>query len=67
MNFINGLFEESKTDKWNDVHDPSTQSLLSRVPETTENEFERAVGAAKLAFESWRRTSVLTRQKFALE
>ena len=67
MNFISGQFEESQTDKWNDVNDPSTQSLLSRVPETTEEEFERAVGSAKKAFESWRRTSVLTRQKFALE
>jgi len=67
MNFIGGRFEESKADKWNDVNDPSTQSLLSRVPETTEEEFERAVGSAKQAFESWRRTSVLTRQKFALE
>jgi len=66
-NFISGHFEESKTDKWNDVNDPSTQSLLSRVPETTEEEFERAVASAKKAFESWRRTSVLTRQKFALE
>jgi malonate-semialdehyde dehydrogenase (acetylating)/methylmalonate-semialdehyde dehydrogenase len=57
--FINGLFEENKADKWNDVNDPSTQPLLSRVPETTE---EFVVSA-----ESWGRTSVLTRQKFALE
>jgi malonate-semialdehyde dehydrogenase (acetylating)/methylmalonate-semialdehyde dehydrogenase len=67
MNFIGGRFEESRADKWNDVHDPSTQTVLSRVPETTEEEFERAVAAAKTAFEGWRRTSVLTRQKFALE
>lgn len=67
MNFIGGRFEESKTDKWNDVNDPSTQTLLSRVPETTEEEFEQAVASAKNAFEGWRRTSVLTRQKFALE
>jgi hypothetical protein len=64
--FIDGLFEESKADKWNNLNDPSTQSLLSRVPETAE-EFERAVVSAKKAFESWRRTSMLTRQKFALE
>jgi malonate-semialdehyde dehydrogenase (acetylating)/methylmalonate-semialdehyde dehydrogenase len=66
MNFIDGLFEESKADKWNNLNDPSTQSLLSRVPETTE-EFERAIVSAKKTFESWRRTSVLTRQKLALE
>jgi len=67
MNFIGGRFEESKADMWNDVNDPSTQTLLSRVPETTEEEFERAVASAKKAFEGWRRTSVLTRQRFALE
>ena len=66
-NFIGGRFEESKADKWNDVNDPSTQTLLSRVPETTEEEFERAVASAKEAFEGWRRTTVLTRQRFALE
>jgi len=64
--FIGGLVEESKADKWNDMNDPITQSLLSSVLETTKEEFERAVGSAK-AFESWRRASVLTRQKFALE
>jgi malonate-semialdehyde dehydrogenase (acetylating)/methylmalonate-semialdehyde dehydrogenase len=64
MNFIDGLFEESKADKWNNLNDPSTQSLLSRVPETTEEEFERLVVFAKKA---WRRTSVLMGQRFALE
>jgi malonate-semialdehyde dehydrogenase (acetylating) / methylmalonate-semialdehyde dehydrogenase len=66
-NYIGGSFVESKANKWIDVHDPSTQSVLSRVPETTENEFEDAVGAAKEAFETWRRTSVLTRQRFVME
>jgi malonate-semialdehyde dehydrogenase (acetylating)/methylmalonate-semialdehyde dehydrogenase len=61
MDFIDGLFEESKTDKWNNLNDPSTQPLLSRVPETTEK-LDRAVVSAKKAFESWRRTSILTRQ-----
>jgi malonate-semialdehyde dehydrogenase (acetylating) / methylmalonate-semialdehyde dehydrogenase len=58
---------ESKASKWIEVHDPSTQTVLSRVPETTESEFEDAVGAAKEAFKSWRKTSVLTRQRFAME
>ena len=45
----------------------STQTLLSRVPETTASEFDQAVEAAKEAFKTWSRTSVLTRQRFALE
>ncbi|KAJ7615001.1 Methylmalonate-semialdehyde dehydrogenase [Roridomyces roridus] len=66
-NFIGGEFLESKTDKWIDVLDPATQTLLSRVPETTADEFESAVQAASKAFKGWKATSVLKRQRFALE
>lgn len=66
-NFIDGEFKESTTTKWIEVLDPSTQTLLSRVPETTAEEFESAVEAASKAFESWRTTSVLKKQRFALE
>ncbi|KAJ7596880.1 methylmalonate-semialdehyde dehydrogenase [Mycena floridula] len=66
-NFIGGEFTESKTSSWIDILDPSSQTLLSRVPQTTPGEFEQAVDAAATAFKSWRLTSVLTRQKFALE
>ena len=41
--------------------------MLTRVPETTSSEFEDAVGAASQAFKTWSRTSVLTRQRVALE
>ncbi|KAI0051646.1 methylmalonate-semialdehyde dehydrogenase [Auriscalpium vulgare] len=66
-NFIGGEFVESKTAEWIDVVDPSTQTLLTRVPETTSAEFEQAADAASEAFKSWSKTSVLTRQRFALE
>ncbi|KAJ7042390.1 Aldehyde/histidinol dehydrogenase [Mycena alexandri] len=66
-NFIGGEFVESKTTDWIDVLDPSTQTLLSRVPQTTATEFDQAVDAASKAFKSWSRTSVLGRQRFALE
>ncbi|KAJ3779069.1 methylmalonate-semialdehyde dehydrogenase [Lentinula raphanica] len=66
-NFIGGEFVESKTADWIDVVDPSTQTLLSRVPQTTETEFRQAVDAASEAFKSWSKTSVLGRQRFAIE
>jgi malonate-semialdehyde dehydrogenase (acetylating) / methylmalonate-semialdehyde dehydrogenase len=66
-NYISGEFSESKTDKWIQVLDPSTQTPLSKVPETTEEEFNRAVEAASDAFKTWSSTSILTRQRFALE
>jgi malonate-semialdehyde dehydrogenase (acetylating)/methylmalonate-semialdehyde dehydrogenase len=45
----------------------STQTLLSRVPQTTSAEFDQAVEAASQAFQSWSRTSVIRRQRFAIE
>ncbi|RDB29081.1 Methylmalonate-semialdehyde dehydrogenase [acylating], mitochondrial [Hypsizygus marmoreus] len=65
-NFIGGEFVESKASEWVDVVDPSTQTLLSRVPQTTAHEFEQAVDAASQAFQTWSRTSVLSRQKFVI-
>ncbi|GAB1525374.1 hypothetical protein RhiTH_008534 [Rhizoctonia solani] len=61
--YIGGEFVESKTEKWIDVHDPSTQTVLTRVPETTADEFNAAVDAASQAFKTWSKTSILTRQR----
>lgn len=66
-NFIGGEFSESQATEWMDVVDPSTQTLLSRVPQTTQTEFDQAVSAAEEAFKTWSRTSVLKRQSFALK
>ncbi|KAF7306786.1 Methylmalonate-semialdehyde dehydrogenase [Mycena indigotica] len=66
-NFIGGQFVESSTTEWLDVHDPSTQTLLSRVPETTPTEFEDAVQKASAAFKTWSKTSIIGRQKVAIE
>ncbi|RDX52025.1 methylmalonate-semialdehyde dehydrogenase [Lentinus brumalis] len=66
-NFIGGEFVESKTEKWIDVVDPASQTLLTRVPETTSSEFEQAVDAASQAYKTWSRTSVLTRQRFVMD
>ncbi|OBZ78885.1 Methylmalonate-semialdehyde dehydrogenase [acylating], mitochondrial [Grifola frondosa] len=66
-NFIGGEFVESQAEKWIDVVDPATQTLLTRVPETTTAEFDQAVGAASEAYKTWSRSSVLTRQRFVME
>ncbi|CAE6443713.1 unnamed protein product [Rhizoctonia solani] len=65
--YIGGEFVESKADKWIEVHDPSTQTVLTRVPETTAEEFNAAVDAAAQAFKTWRKTSILTRQRAVME
>ncbi|KAI0307697.1 methylmalonate-semialdehyde dehydrogenase [Multifurca ochricompacta] len=66
-NFIGGQFVQSKAIQWIDVVDPSTQTLLTRVPETTNDEFNQAVEAASEAFKTWSKTTVLTRQRFIFE
>ncbi|KAG1716003.1 hypothetical protein ID866_1168 [Astraeus odoratus] len=66
-NYIGGEFVESTAAQWHDVVDPATQTLLTRVPETAMSEFDRAIEAASLAYKSWSRTSLLTRQRFAME
>lgn len=44
------------------MNDPSTQRLLTRVPETSHKEMVRIVDRAEEAFLEWRDTSVLRRQ-----
>ncbi|CAL1695541.1 unnamed protein product [Somion occarium] len=66
-NFIGGQFIESKASDWIDVVDPATQTVLTRVPETTSAEFDEAVATASAAFQTWKRSSVLTRQRFIFE
>lgn len=65
--FINGNFQDSKTKEWIDLHNPATNEVVTRVPETTTEEMVAAVNSAKEAFTSWRRTSVLTRQQLMLK
>lgn len=61
--FIDGQFIDSSATQWYEVRNPATQELVSLVPQTTRSELEMAVNSAKNAFESWKKTSILTRQK----
>ena len=45
----------------------ATQEVISRLPETTGEEFEAAVSAAKNAFPAWRQTPVPTRARAMLK
>lgn len=62
-NFINGQFAFSKTTKFIDVPDPATNKVVTRVPESTREELQAAVDAAKKAFPAWRKTTILHRQQ----
>lgn len=62
-NFLNNEFVQSKTSQWIDLHDPATNNLVTRVPQSTDEELKAAVQSAQKAFESWRHTSIMHRQQ----
>jgi len=63
QNVINGVWEESSTDRWIDVHNPATNTVVTKVPQSTQEEMERAVESAKTAFKTWSKTTPLARQQ----
>ena len=63
QNFLNNTFVPSKTSSWISLHDPATNNLVTRVPQSTETELHEAVESAKKAFLEWRTTSILHRQQ----
>ena len=62
-NFLDNKFVESKASKWIDLHDPATNNLVTRVPQSTDEELQAAVASAERAFPAWRATSLLHRQQ----
>ncbi len=51
--YINGQFVESRSGKWIDVLNPSTEEVISRQPEGTIEDVEEALDAAKSAQKKW--------------
>jgi malonate-semialdehyde dehydrogenase (acetylating)/methylmalonate-semialdehyde dehydrogenase len=63
---IGGKMQDSSAKEWIDVVNPATQQVVSRVPQTTQQEFENAVATAKAAFPRWRDTPVAQRARIML-
>ncbi|TQB67726.1 Methylmalonate-semialdehyde dehydrogenase [acylating] mitochondrial [Monascus purpureus] len=62
-NFIDNEFVSSKATEWIDLHDPATNNLVTRVPQSTDEELRAAVESAQKAFPAWRATSIIHRQQ----
>lgn len=62
-----GEYTTGSTQKWIEVHDPSTQRLLTRVPETTQEDMTRIVDRAEAAYHDWKDSSILKRQAVMLK
>ena len=63
QNFIDNRFVDSKASSWINLHDPATNNLVTRVPQSTDAELNAAAASAQKAFPAWRATSLLARQQ----
>lgn len=61
--FIDNEFRYSTTHEFVDVHDPATNSPVTRVPLMTKGELKESVASAQNAFHGWRGMSVIARQQ----
>jgi len=62
-NFIDNEFVSSKATTWIDLHDPATNNLVTRVPQSTNEELKAAVESAEKAFPAWKATSIMAKQQ----
>ncbi len=62
-NFLDNQFVSSKASQWINLHDPATNNLVTRVPQSTNEELKAAVDSAEKAFKPWKETSLLHRQQ----
>ncbi|KAF2118547.1 Aldehyde/histidinol dehydrogenase [Lophiotrema nucula] len=63
QNFLDNKFSASKASQWIDLYDPATNNLVTRVPQSTDEELKAAVDSAAKAFKGWKETSLLARQQ----
>src|ERR1039458_183434 len=61
--YINGEWVASKSAKTFPVYDPSTEEVIAQVPDASSDDVDRAVAAAKAAFEEgpWAATTAQER------
>ncbi len=61
--FVNGQYVESKTDKYYDLHNPSTGEVTGYAPNCTAEEVNAAIAAAKAAYPGWSATPAIKRSQ----
>ncbi len=65
--YINGKFVDSKSGKWIDVLNPSTEEVIARQPEGTKEDVEEALDAARKAQKAWEKTPAIQRAEYLLK
>jgi lactaldehyde dehydrogenase/glycolaldehyde dehydrogenase len=62
-NFINGKFVSSSSDQRIEVTNPATGALICTVPDSTQQDVDAAIAAAKQAQSSWEKESAASRAR----
>ena len=65
--YINGQFCESSSGQWINVLNPSTEDVISRQPEGTIEDVNRALDAARAAQKAWAKTPAIERAGYLLK
>lgn len=65
--FVDNQFVQSSSETWFDIHDPATNQVVLRVPQSTPEELEHAVASAEAAFHTWKEQSIIRRQGIAFK
>ena len=65
--YINGQFCESSNGQWINVLNPSTEEVISRQPEGTIEDVNRALDAARAAQKAWAKTPAIERAGYLLK
>ncbi|MDE6478635.1 MAG: aldehyde dehydrogenase [Muribaculaceae bacterium] len=65
--YIDGKFVDSKSGKWIDVLNPSTEEVIARQPEGTKEDVEEALDAARKAQKAWEKTPAIQRADYLLK
>lgn len=56
--YINGEWVDSTSGEWIEIENPADKSIITKVPRGNEEDVNKAVAAAKKAFETWQYTKV---------
>lgn len=65
--YINGKFVDSRSGKWIDVLNPSTEEVIASQPEGTKEDVDEALDAARKAQKEWEKTPAIERAGYLLK
>ena len=60
-NYCNGEFFTSNSKEFFEVHNPSNGKIIAKTPLSTIRDLDKCVKAAKISFQTWKKTPVVDR------